>query len=129
MGKLEMELLRATFLPLAAGGLLAGLLAWFGWQFWEDKIGHATLALKIGAVFVPAGIAGLVYWLAAMAFKIPAAKEMTALRWRNSSGEDWRRACTPIANMRKRRQRSMSCFCKCIRPAPPPSSNFGRTAI
>jgi murein biosynthesis integral membrane protein MurJ len=36
-----------------------------------------NLALKIGAVFVPAGIAGLVYWLAALAFKIPAAKEMT----------------------------------------------------
>jgi hypothetical protein len=34
------------------------------------------MALKIGAVFVPAGIAGLVYWLIALAFKIPAAKEM-----------------------------------------------------
>ena len=42
----------------------------------EHHIGHATIALKIGAVFVPAGIAGLVYWLAALAFKIPAAKEM-----------------------------------------------------
>ena len=40
-------------------------------------IGHATIALKIGAVFVPAGIAGLVYWLTALALKIPAAKEMT----------------------------------------------------
>ena len=40
------------------------------------QIGHGTLVLKIGAVFVPAGIAGLVYWLTALAFKIPAAKEM-----------------------------------------------------
>jgi hypothetical protein len=32
--------------------------------------------LKIGEVFVPAGIAGLAYWLTALAFKIPAAKEM-----------------------------------------------------
>jgi putative peptidoglycan lipid II flippase len=77
LGKLEMESLRGTFLPLAVAGLLAGLLAWFGWQFLENSLGHQTIALKIGAVFVPAGIAGLVYWLVAMAFKIPAAKEMT----------------------------------------------------
>jgi TRAP-type C4-dicarboxylate transport system permease small subunit len=76
MGKLEMESLRATLLPLALAGALAGLLAWLGWQFWEKSYGHQTIALKIGAVFVPAGIAGLVYWLAALAFKIPAAKEM-----------------------------------------------------
>jgi putative peptidoglycan lipid II flippase len=77
LGKLEMEPLRATFLPLAAAGVLAGLFAWAGWRFWENSLGHATLALKIGAVFAPAGIAGLAYWLVAMAFKIPAAREMT----------------------------------------------------
>jgi hypothetical protein len=33
--------------------------------------------LKIGAVFVPAGIAGGIYWLFALMCKIPAAKEMT----------------------------------------------------
>jgi putative peptidoglycan lipid II flippase len=73
---LEMGPLGATFLPLAVAGILAGLVAWGGWQFWEGKIGHATIALKIGAVFVPAGVAGLVYWVTALAFKIPAAKEM-----------------------------------------------------
>ena len=52
-------------------------MAWLGWRFWENSLGHKTLALKIGAVFAPAGIAGLVYWLMALAFKIPAAKEMT----------------------------------------------------
>ena len=76
LGKLEMESLRKTFLPLAVAGLLAGLLASAGWRFWESHIGHATLALKIGEVFVPAGIAGGVYLLTALAFKIPAAKEM-----------------------------------------------------
>ncbi len=53
-----MESLRATFLPLAVAGALAGLLAWAGWQFWENQFGHETIALKIGAVFLPAGIAG-----------------------------------------------------------------------
>jgi len=77
LGRLEMEALRGTILPLAVCGALAAASAWFGLQFWESKIGHATIALKIGAVFVPAGIAGLIYWVVAMVFKIPAAKEMT----------------------------------------------------
>jgi putative peptidoglycan lipid II flippase len=76
LATLEMEPLRATFLPLAVAGTLAGLIAWSGWRFWENSLGHQTLALKIGEVFAPAGIAGLVYWLTALAFKIPAAKEM-----------------------------------------------------
>jgi putative peptidoglycan lipid II flippase len=79
LGTLEMESLRATLLPLALAGALAGLMAWLGWQFWEKSFGHPTIALKIGAVFVPAGIAGLAYWLAALALKIPAAKETTDL--------------------------------------------------
>jgi len=79
LGKLEMGSLRAVFPPLAFAGILAGVVAWLGWQFWEGKIGHATLALKIGAVFVPAGVAGGIYLLMALAFKIPAAKEMTDL--------------------------------------------------
>jgi hypothetical protein len=41
-------------------------------------LGHHTVVLKIGAVFVPAAIAGAFYWLAALAAKIPAAREMTA---------------------------------------------------
>jgi putative peptidoglycan lipid II flippase len=79
MGTLEMAPLRAILLPLTLAGALAGLLAWHGWQWWEHSLGHSTIALKIGAVFVPAGIAGLIYWLAALALKIPAAKETTDL--------------------------------------------------
>jgi hypothetical protein len=71
-----MESLRATFLPLAVAGILAGLVAWSGWWSWENFLGHKTIALKIGAVFVPAGLAGLIYGIVALAFKIPAAKEM-----------------------------------------------------
>ncbi len=77
MGKLEMESLRKPFLLLLGAGVLAGIAAWLGLKFWESSLGHQTLALKIGAVFVPAGIAGLIYWLLALAFKIPAAREMT----------------------------------------------------
>jgi putative peptidoglycan lipid II flippase len=76
LARLEMASLRATFLPLAVAGIAAGLVAWFGWEFWEKKFGHETLALKIGAVFAPAIIAGVIYGMLALAFKIPAAKEM-----------------------------------------------------
>ena len=74
---LNMVSLRKPVLLLMLLAVLAGAIAFGGWRFWEQSIGHGTLALKIGAVFVPAGIAGLVYWLAALAFKIPAAKDMT----------------------------------------------------
>jgi putative peptidoglycan lipid II flippase len=77
LARLEMEPLRQTLRTLTLAALLAGVIAWGGWQWWEKSIGHATIALKIGEVFVPAGIAGMVYWLIALAFKIPAAKEMT----------------------------------------------------
>jgi putative peptidoglycan lipid II flippase len=79
LGRLEMGPLRATFLPLAIAGLLAGLVAWQGWQFWETSLGHETIALKIGAVFVPAIAAGSVYGVLALVLKIPAAHEMANL--------------------------------------------------
>ncbi|HEX7569359.1 MAG TPA: murein biosynthesis integral membrane protein MurJ [Verrucomicrobiae bacterium] len=77
LGTLEMASLRETLRPLTLAALLAGVIAWGGWQWWEKSLGHGTIALKIGAVFVPAGIAGGIYWLAALAGKVPAAKEMT----------------------------------------------------
>jgi len=76
LGKLEMEPLHVTFLPLAIAGILGGLTAWGGGRFWEHALGHQTLTLKIGEVFAPAILAGLIYGIAALAFKIPAAKEM-----------------------------------------------------
>jgi putative peptidoglycan lipid II flippase len=88
IARLELAPLRATFLPLGAAGLLAGLVAWLGWRWWESSLGHETLALKIGAVFGPAIAAGLVYGILALAFKIPAAHEIAALvfsKFRKSS--------------------------------------------
>jgi putative peptidoglycan lipid II flippase len=76
LGKLEFGSLRQELWPLALLTGLAGLVAWESWQLWENHIGHATLALKIGAVFVPAGIAGGIYLLGAMACHVSAAKEM-----------------------------------------------------
>ncbi|HXB61083.1 MAG TPA: hypothetical protein VNU95_16035, partial [Candidatus Acidoferrales bacterium] len=56
--------------------LVAGAISLGGWWLWESNVGHGTLALKIGAVFVPAFISGCLYWMAALAFKIPEAAEI-----------------------------------------------------
>jgi putative peptidoglycan lipid II flippase len=77
--KLEMQLLRRAITPLLVATVLAGGLAWWGWRTWEGAFGHGNLALKIGAVFVPATAAAILYWLATLAMKVPAAKEMLAL--------------------------------------------------
>ncbi len=77
LGKLELEPLRKHLGTLALMTLLAGFVAWECWQLWESTIGHATLVRKIGAVFVPGGVAGGIYFLAALACKIPAATELT----------------------------------------------------
>ena len=77
LGKLDMASLRRPLVLLLGIALLAGIIALVGWHFWEISLGHDGLALKLGAVFVPAALAGSVYWLVALACKIPAAAEMT----------------------------------------------------
>lgn len=76
LGKLDMEPLQKTLWPLLLFTAIAGGIAYEGWQLWENNIGHSTIILKTGAVFVPAIAAGLTYWLGALAFKIPAAAEI-----------------------------------------------------
>ena len=78
MGKLEMESLRATFPALCIGAVLAGVIAWSLWHLWETHLGHHNLPLKIGAVFVPAILAGVVYWIVGVTAKIPAAQEIVS---------------------------------------------------
>jgi putative peptidoglycan lipid II flippase len=77
LGKLEMESLRKALPVLVLLMLLAGFVAWAGWRLWENALGHKTIALKMGAVFVPAALAGGIYLLGAYACKIPAAREMS----------------------------------------------------
>jgi len=50
-----------------------------GMVWWETSLGHATLLLKIGAVFGPALAATAAYFGAALAFRIPAVKKMQLL--------------------------------------------------
>ncbi|HEV2318149.1 MAG TPA: murein biosynthesis integral membrane protein MurJ [Verrucomicrobiae bacterium] len=76
LGKLEMEALRTSTLWLVGLAILAGIVSLLAWNLWEKKFGHATITLKIGAVFVPAIVASIVYLAGALALKIPAAAEI-----------------------------------------------------
>jgi putative peptidoglycan lipid II flippase len=79
MARLDMQPLFKTLLPLAASGTVAALIAWESWHVWEERLGHHTLSLKIGAVFAPALIAGVAYLVMALTLHIPAAKEMIGM--------------------------------------------------
>jgi putative peptidoglycan lipid II flippase len=78
LGKLEMQPLLETLRPLLLAGIAAGIIAGSAWKLWAQHLGHASVLMRLGEVFVPAGMAGLIYWWLALAAKVPAAKEMTA---------------------------------------------------
>jgi len=86
LGRLEMQELRKTLVPLVLTAAAAGGLAWYCLRLWENGLGHATVPLRLGAVFVPAGIAGTFYILVGLALKVPAAVEMAGVvgrKWRH----------------------------------------------
>jgi peptidoglycan biosynthesis protein MviN/MurJ (putative lipid II flippase) len=68
-----------TLLVLVPDAILAGVVAEALAWFWDRQLGHGTLMLKVGMVFVPGGVAVLVYWLVALWFGVAAAREMTDL--------------------------------------------------
>jgi len=64
---------------LVVAAILAGLAAFWLYRFWDGKFGHATLLPKLGAVFVPGGLAGSIYWIIAMLARVPSARDMASL--------------------------------------------------
>jgi putative peptidoglycan lipid II flippase len=77
LARLDMAGLKHTLIVLVSDAVLAAVVAGALSWLWEHRLGHNTLALKIGAVFVPGAIAGLVYWVVALWLKVPAARELT----------------------------------------------------
>ena len=55
---LELAPLRASLAGLAAAGFAAGVVTWMIGSTWEQALGHGTVVLQLGAVFVPAGGGG-----------------------------------------------------------------------
>jgi len=79
LSRLEMGGLGREIVLLTVAASLAGAAAFWLYRFWDGRFGHATLLVKLGAVFVPGALAGAVYWLVATLAKIPAAAEMSGL--------------------------------------------------
>jgi putative peptidoglycan lipid II flippase len=79
LGRLDFTGLRRSLVLLLSSAALAAVVAALLSAFWEHRLGARTLPLKLGAVFVPGGIAAGVYWLLALWLRVPSALEMTAL--------------------------------------------------
>jgi putative peptidoglycan lipid II flippase len=81
---LDMAEIVAQLPRLATAGLLAALTAWFGRLLWDRHLGHTTLPLKLGEVFVPMIAATIIFFVSGLMFKIPSAGEMLRLLQRRS---------------------------------------------
>jgi putative peptidoglycan lipid II flippase len=79
---LEWAGVRRTLLCLLAPGVLAGIAAWWLHAVWAQHFGHAGLMPRIGAVFAPALLAGVLYWGLALWLKVPGAADILRLVWR-----------------------------------------------
>lgn len=65
-----------SLLVLVPAAAMAGAVAWFAYGWWLERFGVTTLPLKIGGVFGPMFLAGLLYWALALLGKVPAATEI-----------------------------------------------------
>ncbi len=68
--------------PNIAAAAAAAVTAWLAWWMWERYYGHARIQDRIGAVFVPASSAALLYAILGLLLRIPAARETGTLIWR-----------------------------------------------
>jgi len=84
LGRLELGEIRRHLGALLGAAILAGGVAWATASFWTTRLGHATLVLQLGHVFVPITLATLVYFGVSRWAKVPAALEIAGFvrhRW------------------------------------------------
>src|SRR3989442_8524308 len=67
-------------LPAKLGSaIVAGAAAWVAGHYWQRSLGHDSMPARLGAVFVPMTLAGLIYWGITFCLRVPAAQEIAAL--------------------------------------------------
>jgi putative peptidoglycan lipid II flippase len=76
---LEFAMLIKPLLVLTAAAVVAGAVAWEGASFWNARMGHHHLWLRMGEVFVPITAASLVYFAIAVVFRTGHANELIGL--------------------------------------------------
>jgi putative peptidoglycan lipid II flippase len=79
LARLEMEPLRKHLVSLFICTVVAAVFTWGTKYFWEARLGHGTLWLKLGEVFVPMFSATLIYFAAAFLLRLPFAHDVMAL--------------------------------------------------
>jgi putative peptidoglycan lipid II flippase len=79
MPQFDLQGLRGHMLSLLSGVVASGLATWGTLWWWESRLGHGSLWLKLGAVFAPAVAGAAVYFGLALACKVPAARECLGL--------------------------------------------------
>ncbi len=77
LGKLELASLRASLLNMLGAAVVGGAVAWWTGRQCEQLLGHTGLSARLGTVFVPMALAGLVYWGLTLLLKVGPAREMT----------------------------------------------------
>jgi putative peptidoglycan lipid II flippase len=91
LGRLDLSEVRTSFPTLALATGVAGIAAWAGYRYWDHWFGHATVWARIGAVFIPGAIGGLLYWTIAVLARVPAAQEiMGVIREKLGKGSEER---------------------------------------
>ena len=76
---LEFAELKGRIVSIAGAAVVAGLLAWTILHFWEAHWGQVRFASRLGAVFLPLGLATLSYALLLLWLRVPEAKEFLDL--------------------------------------------------
>jgi len=76
LARLKLRRLWQQAPALLGSALLAGVAAWLLSTWWEARMGHANLWLKIGAVFLPALAAALIYFGISWQLKVPFMKDI-----------------------------------------------------
>ena len=79
LSKLAFGDLRSVLLQMVGAGILAGILAYATSYVWESKVGGGTLFERIGAVFVPMGVAAGAYIAALLWMRVPPAHDILQL--------------------------------------------------
>lgn len=79
LGRLDAAEFKNAIAGLLAATVVTGILVWSAVRLWESRLGHATLSLKIGAVFVPMALGAAAYFALAAWLKVPYVKEIFAL--------------------------------------------------
>jgi putative peptidoglycan lipid II flippase len=76
---LQFTALQSSLRGIALSAALAGLTLYGSLRLWDQVLGHDHLALRLGEVFVPMLLAGLVYVAAGLGLGVSAARDLVAL--------------------------------------------------